>query len=58
MPRRPRPQPSYPLWREAVDRVIAAYEARENAAPGTPEWNGANDVYQQAKLALAMIRLP
>lgn len=39
-------QPWYPRWREAVERVIKAREARDVETPGTRAWEAADAEYQ------------
>ena len=48
-------QPWYPLWREAIERVIAASEARNKEQAGSPAWDAANAVYQAALAAYRIV---
>jgi hypothetical protein len=41
-------QPWYPLWREAIERVIATRAIRERARPDTVERQAAEADYQAA----------
>jgi hypothetical protein len=38
-------QPWFPRWKESIERVIAAREARDQEQPGSPAWEAADTEY-------------